>query len=70
MKLIKKVENKTKDQLDYERSVRNGIKNGKYPRYHFVKNEDLTRLERNKKGKLTWKMVSTFNVLTNPKETK
>ncbi len=42
----------------------NLIRRGVYPRYFFAKQEEgKNQLERDKKGKLTWRQIGTFKAL-------
>lgn len=46
------------------RSIINKIRSGIFPRYFFAKKEEGSgQLERDAKGKLTWRLISTYRAL-------
>lgn len=54
-----------------ENDIRGKIKKGLLPKYHFARTYGSDKMERmqinkNRKPKLTWKILDTFNVLTAP----
>ena len=54
-----------KDRTPEERAVANKIRNGVFPRHFFTKQEiGSNQLQRDKKGRLTWKIESTYKALT------
>lgn len=53
-------------RTEEERRVANLIRKGALPRYFFTKQDvGSTQLQRNAKGRLTWKIESTYIALTN-----
>lgn len=58
-------------RTEEERQVANKIRNGTFPRYFFTKQDiGSNQLQRDIKGHLTWKIESTYLVLTGIKGSK